>query len=107
MFHRVFVALVCCVKFIWPHEGEMGLEKRCGLESRGAGRRTTHIQNLLEHLLACGDLRLVFLGGCVAWAYGASLCTRLCSGFLFGNSPGSMSGNTSSCVARPRRSDGL
>lgn len=45
----------------------------------------------------------VFYGRMGSLSYGASLCTRLCSGFCLGTLQSSMSGNTSSCAARPRR----
>lgn len=72
------------------------------LEQRGAMYTYKEPFEGFEQLLGIGDSGLLFSGKTGRLAYGASLCTRLCSGFCLGTLQSSMSGNTSSCAARPR-----
>ena len=101
--------LLCalCGYFCGLRVGEMGVEIGGRWATKRWSREVLCTYTVpfggFKHLLADGDLRLVFSGSTGSLAYGACLCTRLCSGFCLGTLQSSMSGNTSSCAARPRR----
>lgn len=105
LFHGVLVALVCFMwSFVWA---PCGSRDSWQVGKKQWSREVLYTRPVpfggFKQLLGSGDLRLVFSGRTGSLACGASLCTHLCSGFCLGTLQSGMSGNTSSCAARPRR----